>query len=93
MRKFRVSLFKHEENLCGASFGKSETLGNCELIPTVENVLHAIGLFLPEREADESDMTVYEHIHDSLEYGFFSIPLKIPEKPDFYSECVCFDEY
>ena len=92
-RTFRVSIFHHEENLCGASFGKSETVGNVEMIPTVPNVLKAISVLLPGMEIDDTDMSVYDCIHDSLEYGFFTVPVKIPEKPDFYSECVCFDEY
>lgn len=91
-RKFLVDFCFHDENLSGASFGHSTTIGMAEFVPTVENVRQAVKNFYPSREIDETDMTLAEQIHDSLEYGFFSVDLKIPENPDFYSESVGFME-
>ena len=83
-RDFLVEFCTHEENLSGLRCGKSKGLGIYAMVPTVENVRKAVKDFLPEREIDESEMILTEQIHDSLEYGFFSVDLKVPDNPDFY---------
>ena len=92
VRKFIVELSTHEENLCGASFGHATTIGMAEFAPTVKNVRQAVKNFFPSREIDERDMTLAEQVQDSLEYGFFSVDLKVPDCPEFYSESLTFME-
>ena len=94
-RKFVISLLTHTENLTGASYQTIvKMLHNMPPFrPTVETVRAIIERNFPGFVIDERWQTVKEQIADSLDYGLFSISVRLPVGDiDFTSFCVSFLE-
>lgn len=79
-RKWRVCYDIHQVTMscAGSNYNctKETYHGDITMVPTVQNVRKCIAEKFPAETIEETWMSLFEQIHDGLEYGMFSVSLK-----------------
>lgn len=95
-RKWRVCYDINEVTMSCAgrnyNYLKEIYRGDITMVPTVANVRKYIAEKFPEEIIEETWASLFEQIHDGLEYGMFSVSLKMHSNDNLDTRSISFME-